>query len=79
MKSCDNLNYSGNFNDALYHYEKAYPEDSSGSEVLVEWRSSLQESEFDKHVSLCRMGVARCSIRVGDFKRGVSFPMLRSF
>lgn len=67
-----NVYYSGNFTDALYHYEKAFQEPTNDNEELTQWRNCLQEHEYETHVQLCRMGVARCSIRVGDFKRGVS-------
>lgn len=66
------LIFSGNFTEALYHYEKAYQNENQD---LIEWKSFLREEDYEKHIELCKMGVARCSIRVGDFKRGVSIDL----
>jgi len=63
---------SGNYADALYHYEKGYKEDLINSKDAD--TAALMESspEFEEHVRLCKMGIARTSIRAGDFRRGVN-------
>ena len=61
--------YRGNYADALYHYEKGYKEDlinNSEEQMLIKF-----SPEYEDHVRLCKMGIARTSIRAGDFRRGV--------
>jgi len=70
---------SGNYADALYHYEKGYKEDLINSKDAD--TAALMESspEFEEHVRLCKMGIARTSIRAGDFRRGVNLSLFKLF
>lgn len=64
--------FSGNYADALYHYEKGYKEDLINSKDNEQAATMESSPEFEEHVRLCKMGIARTSIRAGDFRRGVS-------
>lgn len=66
-KSC-----SGNYADALYHYEKGYKEDLINNDDSEPTTLLHNMPEYEEHVRLCKMGIARTSIRAGDFRRGVS-------
>lgn len=63
---------SGNYADALYHYEKGYKEDLINNEDPEPPTLLHNMPEYEDHVRLCKMGIARTSIRAGDFRRGVS-------
>ncbi|XP_016930699.3 WD repeat-containing protein 19 isoform X1 [Drosophila suzukii] len=69
------LEFTGNYADALYHYEKGYKEDLINSKDAD--TAALMESspEFEEHVRLCKMGIARTSIRAGDFRRGIQYAV----
>uniref|UniRef100_A0A1A9VGQ4 Uncharacterized protein n=1 Tax=Glossina austeni TaxID=7395 RepID=A0A1A9VGQ4_GLOAU len=65
------LEYNGNYADALYHYEKGFKEDFFDA---MEFQELLNSSpEYEEHVRLCKMGIARTSIRAGDFRRGIQY------
>lgn len=53
------LEFTGNYNEALNHYEK-------GLSV-----AKKSEEEEDSHYLSCQMGVARMAIRCGDLRRGL--------
>uniref|UniRef100_A0A0N4ZGZ8 TPR_REGION domain-containing protein n=1 Tax=Parastrongyloides trichosuri TaxID=131310 RepID=A0A0N4ZGZ8_PARTI len=55
------LEFMGKYDDALKYYEKGlFKEDSNTS-----------EEEFE-HNEICNSGIARTSLKTGDFKRGIS-------
>ncbi|XP_073812289.1 intraflagellar transport protein Oseg6 [Musca autumnalis] len=67
------LEFNGNYTDALYHYEKAFKEDlleSADTKQLIK-----SSPEFEEHIRLCKMGIARTSIRAGDFRRGIQYAV----
>lgn len=68
------LNSSGNYADALYHYEKGFKEDLIDNTELQQLVNT--SPEYEEHVRLCKMGIARTSIRAGDFRRGVNIMKL---
>ncbi|XP_055855460.1 WD repeat-containing protein 19 isoform X1 [Episyrphus balteatus] len=66
------LEFTGNYADALFHYEKGYKEDLiNGNQISIE-NSSL---DLEEHVKLCKAGIARTSIRTGDFRRGIQYAV----
>ncbi|XP_013100268.2 WD repeat-containing protein 19 [Stomoxys calcitrans] len=67
------LEFSGNYIDALYNYEKGYKEDLIDNTELQQLINS--SPEYEEHVRLCKMGIARTSIRAGDFRRGIQYAV----
>lgn len=66
------LEFAGSYSEALYHYEKGYKEDIiHGSGDTLENASP----ELLEHVRLCKAGLARTSIKTGDFRRGIQFAV----
>lgn len=64
------LLYRGSYSEALSHYEKGYKDEPFTS---IEGKEFLNETpELKEHTKLCIAGIARTSIRTGDFRRGVS-------
>jgi WD repeat-containing protein 19 len=55
--------FSGDYPQALIHYEKAIGSDSGAP--------ASSEDGADDHLFTCRAGIARTSIRVGDIRKGV--------
>ncbi|KAK7874235.1 hypothetical protein R5R35_006274 [Gryllus longicercus] len=53
------LEFTGNYTEALLHYEKGLME-------------TMPDPEQETHNSLCRAGVARTALRCGDIRRGVA-------
>ncbi|XP_030375229.1 WD repeat-containing protein 19 [Scaptodrosophila lebanonensis] len=67
------LEFTGNYADALYHYEKGYKEDLINDDTVP---TLLQSNpEYAEHVRQCKMGIARTSIRAGDFRRGIQYAV----
>ncbi|XP_039955569.1 WD repeat-containing protein 19 [Bactrocera tryoni] len=66
------LEFTGNYADALYHYEKGYKED-----LINDHEDELTNDspEYEDHVRQCKMGIARTSIRAGDFRRGIQYAV----
>ncbi|XP_037944539.1 WD repeat-containing protein 19 isoform X2 [Teleopsis dalmanni] len=66
------LEFTGNYADALYHYEKGYKED-----LINTYDGEVMNSspEYAEHVRLCKIGIARTSIRAGDFRRGIQYAV----
>lgn len=56
------LCFSGNYSEALLHYEKGI--DNQNSDKLT--------IEQQEHIKLCLSGIARTSIKHGDHRKGVS-------
>lgn len=66
---------SGSFAEALLHYEKGIENNDS---IHVNGDNKLTNSmvDMEEHMLLCRAGIARTSIKNGDYQKGVSsiFP-----
>ena len=56
---------SGNFAEALVHYEKGIYNDMIKME-------STPAAEIQEHLHNCHSGIARTSIKQGDYRKGVS-------
>ncbi|XP_033151468.1 WD repeat-containing protein 19 isoform X1 [Drosophila mauritiana] len=69
------LEFNGNYTDALYHYEKGYKEDLINSKETETDALMDSSPEYEEHVRLCKMGIARTSIRAGDFRRGIQYAV----
>ncbi|XP_062135942.1 WD repeat-containing protein 19 [Drosophila sulfurigaster albostrigata] len=69
------LEFTGNYADALYHYEKGYKEDLINNEDSEPPTLLHSTPEYEEHVRLCKMGIARTSIRAGDFRRGIQYAV----
>ncbi|XP_017073272.1 WD repeat-containing protein 19 isoform X2 [Drosophila eugracilis] len=69
------LEFTGNYTDALYHYEKGYKEDLINSKETDTTALIESSPEYEEHVRLCKMGIARTSIRAGDFRRGIQYAV----
>ncbi len=54
--------FSGNYSEALLHYEKGINYQNNDSLTV----------EQQEHVKLCLSGIARSSIKHGDYRKGVS-------
>ncbi|TMW48796.1 hypothetical protein DOY81_006124 [Sarcophaga bullata] len=67
------LEFNGNYADALYHYEKGYKEDLIDNSEIQQLVNT--SPEYEEHVRLCKMGIARTSIRAGDFRRGIQYAI----
>ncbi|KAK6619206.1 hypothetical protein RUM44_003588 [Polyplax serrata] len=66
------LEFMGNYSEALSHFEKGLVEPSN----LTEKGGVIPtESERKRHRELCNAGIARNSIRVGDVHRGLQIAM----
>ena len=50
----------GQYADALVHYDRAFVDEMNETE------------DFSEHNEKCRAGIARTSLRVGDFRRGMA-------
>lgn len=55
--------FSGNYSEALINYEKGINYQNADSLTV----------EQQEHVKLCLSGIARSSIKHGDYRKGVSF------
>lgn len=66
------LEFIGNYSDALNHFEKGL----SPTDTLAEPGVPVPtESEMKNHTELCYAGIARNSIRVGDFQKGLNIAI----
>lgn len=44
-------------------------------EAFMHYEKGLQENISSEHTAICKAGIARCSLRVGNFKHGYSMAM----
>lgn len=56
------LEYTGNYHEALMNYEKA---------MRFEPTMDDNETQIYQHLNICRAGIARTSIKSGDYRKGV--------
>lgn len=62
----------GSYAEALVHYEKGI---DNNDNINVDGNHELNNSvvmDMKEHVMLCRAGIARTSIKNGDYQKGVS-------
>ncbi|KAG4079385.1 hypothetical protein HA402_008077 [Bradysia odoriphaga] len=59
------LEFTGNYSEALLHYEKGINYQNSDSLTV----------EQQEHVKLCLSGIARSSIKHGDYRKGVQIAL----
>ncbi|EDW74804.1 uncharacterized protein Dwil_GK15704 [Drosophila willistoni] len=69
------LEFTGNYADALYNYEKGYKEDLINNDEGLKPTLLQKSPGYEEHVRLCKMGIARTSIRTGDFRRGIQYAV----
>ncbi|CAH8568313.1 unnamed protein product [Schistosoma haematobium] len=77
------MEYTGDYINALMHYERALNPSSDNNEDKSLWNSKekhqpsqkkrydYNKEEWSKHINLCNAGIARNAIRLGDLKRGI--------
>ncbi|XP_055372379.1 WD repeat-containing protein 19 [Condylostylus longicornis] len=65
------LEFTGSYSEALYHYEKGFKED-----FIYSSNNTISSSpEMEEHIKLCKSGIARTSIKTGDFRRGIQYAL----
>ncbi|CAH8554914.1 unnamed protein product [Schistosoma margrebowiei] len=82
------MEYTGDYINALMHYERALNPSSDNNEDKSLWNSKekhqpsqkkrydYNKEEWSKHISLCNAGIARNAIRLGDLKRGIELASI---
>lgn len=58
------LEFTGNYTEALVHYEKALRYDK-----ILESEEAVKHTQ--DHITACKAGIARTSIKSGDYRRGI--------
>lgn len=60
------LEYTGNYHEALLHYEKA-----------SQFQPTMDDNEafIHQHLSICKAGTARTSIKSGDYRKGMQLAL----